>query len=827
MLLTTIEPTRPVFARDGVVIAADGALFVDIRSQLLRLSGAGTTVLARLLPLMDGSRTVADLEQALSDVPAAHIRKAIGVLTHHALIETPETEQAGFGPHEHLQSFLRRFARSGDTGADAMRRLNRATIAIVIDDPESEIALQLDTLLMASGVGRVERLASASLLTSTRPQERDQLLVGVAATAEEFDASCEIDHWARDQQVPWLRAVLDRGRSRADIGPFFHPSESPCYRCFARVHLSGDSKVERPSPVRPIGELATFIALLGTELVCRIGRVGDSIGDHSWRRFDLGDVRSTELRFAALPGCARCWPLTDHSAAHADGGELAAVFEGSVTKQSRRDVDAKAGREPVDAGVDFVSQLKQLAALPQCELPDVLLDVLGGGAPSASHACQWDLQTLAAVLRFGVGIRERLADGVKRWSVSGGNLGSCEAYVLAHNVTGLEPGLYFYQPGEHALAKLERRNGSTHDDLMARLLRDPAEQGVDALVIMTGALHRVAPKYGPFGYRLIHFDAGVATSQMQAIAADLNLQIRPTDEWFDEVADAALELEPIDELATTVLMLSRSAGSEASSSDVRPSSLREARGATAPRTLAGLPPYDLLALLVADGRHHPLSHHVARSIALVPLLGETAGPSLLLPEPRSPVMPLAAILEERRSVRHFSCRAVSVDQLSAMLHHAHQTDARDWAGECADGLRLTFTVIARNVASCEQGVYRYVPAQGALVCLKRVSTSNVSDLFVDVEPSLAPVLVWISGPLTIGGAGIGARRYRRLLIRAGAAAHRLSFAATDRGLAGVIIAGIVAEPARRLLMCRGEAATPLIAFACGYEALPAMSAAQG
>ena len=80
--------------------------------------------------------------------------------------------------------------------------------------------------------------------------------------------------------------------------------------------------------------------------------------------------------------------------------------------------------------------------------------------------------------------------------------------MIVRCVEGLSPGLYFYQPQEHSLACFDQRSGALEvDEFMRRVSPADSKDLADVLVVFTGALHRVARKYGAFGYRLINLDA--------------------------------------------------------------------------------------------------------------------------------------------------------------------------------------------------------------------------------------------------------------------------------------------------------------------------------
>lgn len=109
-----------------------------------------------------------------------------------------------------------------------------------------------------------------------------------------------------------------------------------------------------------------------------------------------------------------------------------------------------------------------------------------------------------------------VSQGVKRVSSrpstarnvpSAGARHAFETYLLVNRVAGLQPGLYRYVAGEHALLLLDGR-----DDVKARLTRGCYEQKQVANSAVTffwvAVLERMYWRYGERGYRYLFLDAG-------------------------------------------------------------------------------------------------------------------------------------------------------------------------------------------------------------------------------------------------------------------------------------------------------------------------------
>ncbi len=191
-------------------------------------------------------------------------------------------------------------------------------------------------------------------------------------------------------------------------------------------------------------------------------------------------------------------------------------------------------------------------ALPQTAITlcHPVVDLLQ--SPHVGNRTQLDLKAVASLLALTVGFKPANGEGNCRWTPSGGNLGSVEAYLVAQNVQGLSAGVYLYKPQQHTLVSLNQRNV---DHLPTVLAATATDNSVSALVVFVGAYGRLARKYGPFAYKLLHLDAGVASSQFLLVAAALEVLAESVTGWQSAALSAALALRPLQEVTTQVFCL--------------------------------------------------------------------------------------------------------------------------------------------------------------------------------------------------------------------------------------------------------------------------------
>ena len=106
----------------------------------------------------------------------------------------------------------------------------------------------------------------------------------------------------------------------------------------------------------------------------------------------------------------------------------------------------------------------------------------------------------------------------------GGAVHELEFYVAVRLCDGLEPGLYHYQNGEHALYRLAAPQKDVDTligdagDAMAQPDRPP-----QVLIVLASRLPRLAWKYEGIAYRVTLLNAGVILQSLYLVATEMNL----------------------------------------------------------------------------------------------------------------------------------------------------------------------------------------------------------------------------------------------------------------------------------------------------------------
>jgi SagB-type dehydrogenase family enzyme len=144
-----------------------------------------------------------------------------------------------------------------------------------------------------------------------------------------------------------------------------------------------------------------------------------------------------------------------------------------------------------------------------------------------------------------------------RAAPSAGALYPIETYVIVNQVEGLDPGLYHYRvtgldilerpvvEGSHALEQLHVGDLSTR--IREAALDQPMCAKAGAVFIWSAVFARSVWKYRERAYRYVYLDAGHVAAQLSLAAVGLGLGSCPIAAFYDDQANALLEIDGQDE----------------------------------------------------------------------------------------------------------------------------------------------------------------------------------------------------------------------------------------------------------------------------------------
>lgn len=221
----------------------------------------------------------------------------------------------------------------------------------------------------------------------------------------------------------------------------------------------------------------------------------------------------------------------------------------------------------------------------------------------------------------------------------------------------------------------------------------------------------------------------------------------------------------------------------------------------------------------------PRTHGVAREESMVRLPAPSTNGG----------MALTLTLAERRSVRQFEAKPVSLANVAQLLWAAQGVTRptpqppASWSpkwGAWRGGLRtapsagalypLEVYLLASSVDGLDRGVYRYVPGENGLVKVGVAEAKELAKAALGQEAiAQAPVVLVFSGVYQRTSAKYGERAPRYVHIEVGAAAENLMLQATALSLGSVFIGAFDDEAVRKTLALPADYA-PLGLVPVGY-----------
>lgn len=842
--LSRFGPFRPRFLHELVVVPFKEEVIIEGTERLQAISDATDSgMLLDLVGLMNGDRTLDELQSALPGTAAEDVLDAISLLYWFGLVEDGGAGLESEHANPDTLAFLRRYVavtaanRSGD---EAYKRLRNSEVLVFDSDNALSHTTCLRDLLTKTGVGRVEPL-KRMLPSAWRPRASASVTQSIAISlsfrGEDRKWHEQLDDWCFKHQMPWLRLVLSKKENYVDFGPLFNAERTPCYRCLQEVHSimrrSGRGLDESELRV----DASYWTAIAAVEIIYFLSRIGPLTTEQSVERHDLQGHTSRRLRLLRVPGCLRCRPLTQEQVNGTSDERAIGVVDSAVAFEDyialpTRSRTSSVIQEDYTRLTNFL--VRQDKRMPNCAhfhlprsssgLERPALEILDRPVDARSHTITVDdlstiLMTTAGIRELGVGEQK-----VQRWAATAGNLGSVEVFVIARRVDGLAPGIYFYESHNHSLARFQQLGQtSAVPELIQRMAVIDSSEPPDVLVLFTGAYHRLERKYGEFAYKLVNLDAGVAVSQLHFVAKSLGLFSLTAVRWADDLIERQLNLDQRQEQVTAVVALYATTGTSLPANRHTDDSIP---GTWHPASVNRPSDFCELGLGEVGERLYWESRIPERNLrSSPPKCSSTRRVALRgslspLPSPESSSRLTAGdVLAQRTTVRNYGIDPVAPAQLATILYCAHRGDQEQWVGQHLTQ-PLTFYVLAWNLAYFEPAVYAYDAEKHGLQWVAPARSLQESmDLFVQPEFASAPVVIWVTGDLAAATrARLGPLGHRRLLLRAGSAGHRLWAAALAMGLSGGITAGLVSGEAREQFGLDGYQQVSLLAFATGVEA---------
>jgi SagB-type dehydrogenase family enzyme len=190
-----------------------------------------------------------------------------------------------------------------------------------------------------------------------------------------------------------------------------------------------------------------------------------------------------------------------------------------------------------------------IVELPQAISPSVsLIDAIESRHSVRQYmADSLSLEQISTLLHYAYGVTRDNTGTPKPRSLrvvpSGGALYPLELYLHSACITGLQPGLYHFNPVENHLRHLI--TGDLSREISEALIQPEIGLGASAIVFLTAVFDRSIFKYGDRGYRFVLLEAGHVAQNFNLVAAGLGLGSLNIGGFFDREIDRWLGLDGI------------------------------------------------------------------------------------------------------------------------------------------------------------------------------------------------------------------------------------------------------------------------------------------
>jgi bacteriocin biosynthesis cyclodehydratase domain-containing protein len=301
-------PELPLLAPWYRLIEDGERLVLEHGHRVLALEGAAArALLPRLLPLLDGTRTTAEIVAVVGPVAEAAVQNALRLLAAEGVLVDGPLPDCG---DELRQTAFMLAAESGVAPDAVAGRLADAQVGVI---GEGVAGGEAARVLRRSGIGRIDRLEW------DEPAAADVVVVAPAPAEV-----ARVDGWnesALRDGTCWLQ-VLPFDGCFAAVGPLYVPGETACIACYrlrrAASVGAGDlaDALDREPPRAgggPGAEVAAG-AVAALQLLRWIG-IRDPYVPGALVAVELrGGVRVSTHAVLRVPRCPACSPLARRAA---------------------------------------------------------------------------------------------------------------------------------------------------------------------------------------------------------------------------------------------------------------------------------------------------------------------------------------------------------------------------------------------------------------------------------------------------------------------------------------------------------------------------------
>ncbi|WP_371069514.1 SagB family peptide dehydrogenase [Sediminibacillus sp. JSM 1682029] len=512
------------------------------------------------LPILDGTNSVEDIYRKNPQIKRQMIFNNLALLYSRGLLEDGPLDKEDYREDidKNILDFFRRHTDSTRYNKSANEGLKRLADENILILSNTTNAKQLHSSLKLFGA---ENVTQKSIYDIKLCEET--FVIVLLSGSIPHDILTKVDDICAAKGIPWLLSSLhgDIGL----LGPYFNRKETACYECFASLYSSNQrkSRIEKQTD--------SFLIEMWTELTTmEVAYILTRLLPHqtgsNFNTYDLTKWTKETRRVPRRPGCKHCLPIKGLSPKIP---ELAFQYENEINWPSNNLNNPKGHQVHYQANVHMLTHqakvypnLEHIKLAPSEELPSMRKPYTPSIFANSSTEALPTKNKLARVLLSGGGWRKHPDEEIpkneknQRFSPTGGNLGSVQLYLIAKDIIGLSKQVYYYQPKNHSLQPLGTKSDIENlNDIIHQITELSTTPQFKGMIIMTGAYDRVVFKYGAFGYKVIHLDAGAALAQMQGTSLASGITLQNITQYNEQSITDLLNIDYHKEPITGVLLI--------------------------------------------------------------------------------------------------------------------------------------------------------------------------------------------------------------------------------------------------------------------------------
>lgn len=298
-------------------------MFEHAQSAVVFEGKAAQKLLPVLLPLLDGTNTVEDINRTVGEAAAPAVLKALTMLSERGLLlDGPALPEEVSPPVAGTVHFLAASSSDGGTAAGtnvlaaSQDVLASATVAVL---GEGTTAREVAKLLVTTGLGDVQTASLGD--AATWPALPAPGSLELAVVAPEPPELPHVESWNRhalESSTPWLQALPFDGHMAA-IGPLYVPGETCCYECYRRRRAANvnfpeadywaleEAPASYPSPPplqQMVSGLASMLTLQWLSDRDSMSQVPATMHALAW----TGTIQLSSHFVYRVPRCSECFP---------------------------------------------------------------------------------------------------------------------------------------------------------------------------------------------------------------------------------------------------------------------------------------------------------------------------------------------------------------------------------------------------------------------------------------------------------------------------------------------------------------------------------------